>query len=83
MQAAGALDLFQLALDFRDALADQAAVGLDLGFAGTAEKAEAAALALKMGPDSHQAAALIGQVREFHLQAALPASARVRRRFPG
>ncbi len=68
VQAAGALDLFQFLADLGDALADQAAVGFDLGFARPAQKAEAAALALQMGPAAHQPAALIGQMGELNLK---------------
>ena len=72
MQAARAFHVFELLADLDDALADQAAVGFDLGFAGTAEEAEAAALALKMGPASDQPAALIGEMGELDLQAPFP-----------
>jgi len=44
------LDLFQVFLEFGNPVRDQAPVDFKLGFAGTAEKPEAAPLALKMGP---------------------------------
>ena len=54
-----------------DALADQPAVDFELALARPAEEAEAAALALQMGPALHQAAALIGQMRVLDLKRAL------------
>ena len=72
MQRAGAADLLQLLADVVDALADDAAVGLDLGLAGAAEKAEAAALPLEMGPGPDQPALLIDEMGELDLQAPFP-----------
>ncbi len=74
VQAAGALDAVELALDLRHALLDQAAVGLDLGLAGSAKKAEAAALALKMGPGADKPGFLIGEMGEFDLKRAFARS---------
>jgi hypothetical protein len=70
VQLTGALDLVEIDFDAGNALFQHAAVGFDLGFAGTAEKAEAAALALEMRPRAHQPALLIGQMRVLDLQRA-------------
>ncbi len=72
MQRARAFHLLELFANIVDALADDAAVGLDLSFAGTAEKAEAATLPLQMRPRANQAALLIGEMGELDLQAPFP-----------
>ena len=70
MELAGALDLVELGLDLGQPFLDQPPVGFELRLAGAAEKAEAAALALKMGPRAHQPAFLVGQMRMLDLQRA-------------
>ena len=54
----------------RDAVFDHAAIGFELRLARPAEKTEAAALALEMGPRAHQPALLIIQMRVLDLQRA-------------
>ena len=71
VQAAGAPDLLQLLAQPHQAVVDQPAVGLDLGFTRTAQEAEAAALALKVGPGPDQPGSLICEMREFDLERAL------------
>ena len=72
MQGAGLADMLQLLADDVDALAEQPPVGLDLRLAGTAEKAEAAALPLEVGPGADQPALLIDEMGELDLQAPFP-----------
>ena len=62
--------VLQLALQLDDLVLQHAPVGLDLRFAGTAEKARAAALALEVGPAAHQPPLLVVQMRQFDLQRA-------------
>src|SRR5262245_57029724 len=71
MELAGALDLVELRFDAGDALLDHAPIRFDLRLARTAEKAEAAALALEMRPGTHQPAFLVGEMRQLDLQRAL------------
>ena len=70
MQPSRRLNFLDFIFKARDAVADQAAICFNLRFAGTTHEPEAAALALQMGPRSHQAAALIVQMRKLDLQRA-------------
>ena len=72
VQAAGALDCVQRALETADAGANLTPVGLDLRLARPAYETEAAALALKVRPGPHQAAALVAKSGELDLEPALP-----------
>ena len=68
MLAAGPHDLSQGLADPQDALVQRTAVRLDLGLAGAAEEAEAAALAFEMGPAAHQPGLLVVEMRQLHLE---------------
>ena len=72
--------LFDLLEAFRQhahALADEAAVGLELRLAGTAH-ADAALLALEVGPAAHQAGGDVLQLRELHFELAFEAARALR-----
>ena len=68
VQGSGPLDLLQLASNSSHPVANQPAVGLDLGFAGTAEKTEAAALPFQVGPAPDQPPRLIVEMGKLDLQ---------------
>src|SRR5580698_2979093 len=68
MQPPCRLDFLQFLFEPGDAIADQAAVGLDLRLARSAHETKSAALALEMSPRPHQTAALVVQVRQFDLK---------------
>ncbi len=70
MQVARAAHHLQLALQLDDLVLQDAPVGLDLRFAGAAQKAAAAALALQMGPASDETPALIFEMRQLDLKRA-------------
>ena len=71
LQGARAAHLHQLLLQSPDLFRQQPAVGFDLGLAGAAHDAEAAALAFQVGPGADQARALVGEPGELDLKAAL------------
>ena len=71
MQAARALHVGQLLLDADDALGDPTPVELELALAWAAQKAEAAALPLEMGPGTDQPRALVGERGKLDLEHAL------------
>ena len=62
--------LGELFLEYLDTLGEQAAVGLQLRFAGAAH-ADTALLPLQVGPAAHQARREMIQLRQLHLQLAL------------
>ena len=66
-----------------DALADHAAVELDLRFARAAARADAAALALQVGPAPHQPRRQVLQPRQLDLQLAFVALRALARRSRG
>ena len=69
MQGAAGAHAFQVVLDLLDAAGDAAAVGFQLGFAGTAG-ADAAAQPRHLHAVAGEARQQVVQLRQFHLQAA-------------
>ena len=68
MQRTGARNLVQLLTELCHSVADEATVGFDLGLAGAAEEAEAAALPFEVGPAPHQSPGLIIEMGQLDLQ---------------
>ena len=62
------LDLAEAVLEVADAVADEAAVAFELGFAGTTEADAAAFLARKVGPHLLQPRQGVLELRQFHLE---------------
>src|SRR4029079_16323050 len=72
------LDLLEPCGERLHALAQQAAVGFELGFARTAVADAAAALAFEVGPAAHQARGDVLELREFDFQLAFVAARALR-----
>ena len=68
MKRAGLANAFKFLAQPCHALADHAAVGFDLRFAGATKEAKATALSLKVGPRSDEPTLLIIKMGEFDLQ---------------
>src|SRR6185312_5384460 len=74
LRAALALDALELLANALDALADHAAIELDLRFARAAARADAAALPLEVAPAAHQPRREVLQPRQVDLELALVAA---------
>src|SRR4051812_30245028 len=70
-------DLIDLDLYAANSFPQVTPIGLNLGFAWTSQEAESAPLSSQMRPGTNQPAALIFQVRQLDLEAALPRLARL------
>lgn len=68
MQPARTTHLIKILAQTHKTLVDHAAIGLDLGFTRTAKKAEAATLALQMGPEPDKTRSLVFQMGKLDLQ---------------
>ena len=71
MEFACARQISQLAAELGHPVSDHPPVSLNLGFTGPTQKAETAALPLKMRPASHQPPRLIIEMSDFNLQSPL------------
>src|SRR6185295_771990 len=74
LRAALALDALELLANALDALADHAAIELDLCFARAAARADAAALPLEVAPAAHQSRREVLQPRQVDLELAFVAA---------
>ena len=72
------LDLLEPRVERLHALAEQAAVGFELGFAGTTIADATTALTLEVGPATHQARGDVFELRELHFELAFVAARALR-----